>query len=265
MSPGPASVGLLALQALELQHLVDARLERRAVGAAVHRHVLHRLQRALVDAADADAADVGGVVERADLQLQRRRRARPRAPARAPAWRRTAAPGRCRPRPAFSVGPAVQARGVDDREVELLFGGAELVEQVEGGVDDVVGPRARAVDLVDDDDRLQAQRQRLLGDEAGLRHRAFDRIDQQQHAVDHRQHALDLAAEVGVAGRVDDVDVRALPLDRAVLRQDRDAAFAFRGRCCPSRARRPSRSRGRCRSGAAAGRPAWSCRGRRGR
>ena len=72
MSPGPASVGLLALQALELQHLVDARLDRRAVGAAVHRHVLHRLQRALVDAADADAADVGRVVERADLQLQRR-------------------------------------------------------------------------------------------------------------------------------------------------------------------------------------------------
>jgi hypothetical protein len=47
---------------------------------------------------------------------------------------------------------------------------------------------------------LQAQRQRLLGHEAGLRHRAFDRVDQQHHAVDHAEHALDLAAEVGVAG-----------------------------------------------------------------
>ena len=62
---------LLALEALELQHLVDARLDRRRVGAGVQRDVLHRLQRALVDAADADPADVGRVVERADLQLQR--------------------------------------------------------------------------------------------------------------------------------------------------------------------------------------------------
>jgi hypothetical protein len=96
--------------------------------------------------------------------------------------------------------PAVQARGVDHREVELVFGGAELVEQLEGGVDDVVGPRAGLVDLVDHDDGLEAQRQRLLGDEAGLRHRAFLRVDQQHHAVDHRQRALDLAAEVGVPG-----------------------------------------------------------------
>ena len=122
-------------------------------------------------------------------------------------------------------GPAVQRRGVDHREIELLFGGAELVEQVEGLVDHPVRPRAGAVDLVDDDDRLQAQRQRLARDEARLRHRAFDRVDQQQHAVDHRQHALDLAAEVGVAGRVDDVDVRAFVVDGAVLGQDGDAAL----------------------------------------
>ena len=74
---------------------------------------------------------------------------------------------------------------------------------------------------------LQAERQRLARDEARLRHRAFDRVDQQQHAVDHRQHALDLAAEVGVAGRVDDVDARAAVLDRAVLGEDGDAALAL--------------------------------------
>ena len=74
---------------------------------------------------------------------------------------------------------------------------------------------------------LKSERQRFARDEARLRHRAFDRIDQQQHAVDHRQHALDFAAEVGVAGRVDDVDVRALVRDRAVLGEDRDAALAL--------------------------------------
>ena len=38
---------------------------------------------------------------------------------------------------------------------------------------------------------------------------------------------LDFPAEVGVARRVDDVDVGALPLDGAVLGQDRDAALAL--------------------------------------
>ncbi len=120
---------------------------------------------------------------------------------------------------------AVQARGIDDREVELLFGSAELVEEIEGVVDHPVRTRARAVDLVDDHDRLEAEGERLAGHEAGLRHRAFLGVDQQQHAVDHRQHALDLAAEVGVARGVDDVDVGLAVLDRAVLGEDGDAAF----------------------------------------
>ena len=94
-------------------------------------------------------------------------------------------------------------------------------------IDDPVRPRARTVDLVDDDDRLQPLRQRLARHEARLRHRPLDRIDQQQHAVDHRQHALDLAAEVRVPRRVDDVDVRAFVVDRAVLGEDRDSALAL--------------------------------------
>jgi hypothetical protein len=60
-----------------------------------------------------------------------------------------------------------------------------------------------------------------------LRHRALDRVDQEQHAVHHRQHALDLAAEVGVAGGIDDVDVRAAVADGAVLGEDGDAALAL--------------------------------------
>ena len=41
------------------------------------------------------------------------------------------------------------------------------------------------------------------------------------------QHALDLAAEIGVAGRVDDVDLHALVGDGDVLGQDRDAPLAL--------------------------------------
>jgi hypothetical protein len=63
--------------------------------------------------------------------------------------------------------------------------------------------------------------------ETRLRHRTFDRVHQQQHPVHHRQHALDFAAEIGVSGRVDDVDARAAVLDGAVLGEDRDATLAL--------------------------------------
>ena len=68
---------------------------------------------------------------------------------------------------------------------------------------------AGPVDLVDDHDRAQTQRQRPLQHGARLRHRPFDGVDQQQAAIGHVEHALDLAAEIGVAGRVDDVDLDA--------------------------------------------------------
>ena len=74
---------------------------------------------------------------------------------------------------------------------------------------------------------LQVELERLAQHEARLRHHALGGVDQQQHALDHLQHALDLAAEVGVAGRVDDVELDVAVPDRGVLGQDRDAAFAF--------------------------------------
>ena len=105
------------------------------------------------------------------------------------------------------------AAGVERREIELLVIGLEVEEQLEHLVEHFGGARVGAVDLVDDDDRLEAERERLAGDELGLRHRPFGGVDEQDDAVDHRQDALDLGAEIGVAGRVDDVDVGAVPFD----------------------------------------------------
>ncbi len=125
------------------------------------------------------------------------------------------------------AGVTVEGRGVDHREVQLRFGGAEFVEQIESLVDHPVGACAGTVNLVDHHDGFQAEGQRLAGDKARLRHRAFNGIDQQQHTVDHRQHALDLAAEVGVSRGVDDIDQRTVPDHRAVLGKNGDAALAF--------------------------------------
>ena len=123
--------------------------------------------------------------------------------------------------------PALAARGVDDREVELRVGRAERAEQIEGRVHRAFRIAAGAVDLVDHQDRPQPERQRLAGHEPRLRHRPFEGVDQQADRVDHLEDALDLAAEVGVAGRVDDVDARPLPGDRGELGQDGDAALAL--------------------------------------
>ncbi len=89
------------------------------------------------------------------------------------------------------------------------------------------GRASGLVDLVDADDRLQADLQSLADDELGLRHRSLGRVDEHDRAVDHRQDALDLAAEIGVARRVDDVDARGPPDDRGRLGENGDAALAL--------------------------------------
>jgi hypothetical protein len=116
-------------------------------------------------------------------------------------------------------------------EVQLFFGGADGGEQVEGFDMDAVGIGVGAVNLVDAQDRTQAHLQRLGQHELGLGHDALFGVNQQDAAVHHAQDALDLAAEVGVARGVDDVDAGfaclAMPEHARALGQDGDAAFAL--------------------------------------
>ena len=116
---------------------------------------------------------------------------------------------------------------VDDREVDLLGVRPKVHEQLVDRVQDLRRARVAAVDLVDRHDHRQVVRHRLLQDVAGLRQRALRRVHQQQHRVDHVQAALDLAAEVGMTGGVDDVEVDAVVLHRGLLGQDRDALLAL--------------------------------------
>jgi hypothetical protein len=120
------------------------------------------------------------------------------------------------------------------REIQLLIGGAEAIKQVEGLVQHPVCAGARTVNLVDDDDGLQAQREGFHGHEAGLGHGAIHRVDQQQHRIHHRQHALDFAAEIGVTGGIHDIDAVFLavagigPANGGILGQDGDAALTLK-------------------------------------
>ena len=55
----------------------------------------------------------------------------------------------------------------------------------------------------------------------------FGRVHQQHHAIHHREDALYLAAEIGMARRVHGVDARAVPFDRGAFGQNGDAALAL--------------------------------------
>ena len=214
-----------AFDAAKPQHLVDARALRRFI-AIQHHHILARLDAAATHAPNADAADEAGIIQRGYLQLQRRvhigirrghilnHRIEQRTHIRAGFGQ-------------IERGIAVQCRCIHHRKIQLLFGRAEFVKQIKSLVDHPIRARAVAIHLIDHHDRAQAQRQCLLGNEAGLRHRAFHRIHQQQHTVHHAQHALHLAAEVGVAGCIDDIDMHALVIHRAVLCQNGNATLLF--------------------------------------
>ena len=123
--------------------------------------------------------------------------------------------------------PAVAAGAVEHGEIELLVAGVEVGEQVEDLVQHRVVALVGPVDLVDHDDRAQALLERLGDHELGLRQRALGGIHQHDGAVDHVEDALHLAAEVGVAGRIDDVDAMVLPKDRGALGQNGNAALAL--------------------------------------
>ena len=125
------------------------------------------------------------------------------------------------------LGDAVAGDGVDDWEVHLIFGGIKINEEVEDFADDFFGASVLAVDLVDDDDGRQLLRQRLRQDVARLRQRPFAGVNQQHDAVNHLQDALDFAAEVRVARRVNDVDLDVAVVHRGVLGHDGDAALAL--------------------------------------
>ena len=132
---------------------------------------------------------------------------------------------------AFDIGverrPAGTRVRVDDRELDLVLVGTEVDEQLVHLVDHLRDARVGTVDLVHDENHREVRLERLAQDEAGLRERAFARVDEEEHSVDHGERTLDLAAEVGVTGGVDDVQRHVAVLHRRVLGEDRDALLAF--------------------------------------
>ena len=116
---------------------------------------------------------------------------------------------------------------VHDREADLVLVGVEVEEELLHLVDDFGDAGVAAVDLVHHEDHGKAGLEGLAEHEAGLRQRSLARVDEEEDAVDHGERTLHLTAEVGVPGRVDDVDLHVAVPDGGVLGQDRDALLAL--------------------------------------
>ena len=216
--------GLLPAEPLESEELLDLRVLNGSVALDDHQR-LAGVERAAVDAPDADAADEVRIIKRGDLALnrtfnllRRRHTFENRIEQRKDRLTRIVEiPDR----------PAVAAGSVKQRKLQLLVARIQLAEEVEHLRVDRIGPGVRLVDLVDDDHRAQIQLQRLVEHEPRLRHRPLGRIDEQDHAVRELQHALDLAAEIAVSRGVDHVDLGVPVLDADILGENRDSALAF--------------------------------------
>ena len=116
---------------------------------------------------------------------------------------------------------------INNGEVKLLRRCAKLHEQLQRLVHNLHRPCAGAVYLVNNNDGNLVQLQRLPQHEAGLRHTAFKCVNQQQHAVNHLQYALNLSAEVRMARRIYYVYSVILILYRGIFAEYGYAALPF--------------------------------------
>ena len=222
---GSGLVDVDALQAVESKQLRHARRLQPAVELA-DRHGVAEADPAVEHAADGNAPEVVARVQVGHEDLERGLRIADR--------RRNRVDDRLEERAQVRAGHGEVGRrgagsrvGVEDGEVQLPFRCVEVDEQVVDLVEHFAWPRVLAVDLVDGHDRRQAPLEGLAQHVSRPWQRSFRRVDEQQHAVDHRERPLDLAPEVGVARGVDDVDERVAVVERGVLREDGDAALAL--------------------------------------
>src|SRR6266699_7096743 len=127
----------------------------------------------------------------------------------------------------FTHGKTIPGAGVDDRKIELLIARFQFDEEIKHQVERFARFRVLSVDLVNDDDGLETILQRLAQNETSLRLRTIVSVHYQQNAIDHFHDPFNFTAEVGVTGRVYDVDTITVPLKRRVLRPNGDPLLAL--------------------------------------
>ena len=116
---------------------------------------------------------------------------------------------------------------IDERTVELGVVCIQLEEQLKNLVNDLVRSCLGAVDLIDTYNYGKLQLKSLAENELCLGHCTLKGIHNKDDAVYHFQDTFHLAAEVSVAGGVDNVDLCVLVHDGGVLGQNGNTALTF--------------------------------------
>ncbi len=214
-----------AMQALILKQLGDARVLGATVGVA-QSHCLTVVHRTPFHTANTDTADVFVVIDVGKQNLQRCFRIALR--------RRNVLQNRLkqrlhRPLARRRIGGSVSVTpgSVNDRKIQLILIGTQLDEQIQQFIDHLGRAGTVAVNLIDDHHRALAEPQCLFQHETGLRHTALEGVYQQENAIHHHQDTFHLAAKIGVAGRVHDVDLGVAVHYRRIFGQDGDAALTL--------------------------------------
>ncbi len=184
------------------------------------------MQRALKDAADGDAPEVIGVIEIGDQNLQRA------VGIAGGLWNGVDNGSEERLQIDAGLGGVGGCRsGFRDRvehgEIQLRFVGIEVDEEIVNFVKHFLRASVRTIDLVNHDDGREFGLKSFRENIARLRQRALGGVNEQHDTVDHLEGALDLAAKVGVAGCIDDVDFSAVEVDGGILGENRDSTLAL--------------------------------------
>jgi hypothetical protein len=68
----------------------------------------------------------------------------------------------------------------------------------------------------------------LREDKTGLGQGSLAGVDKEDRSVNHRKCPFNLAAEIGMPGRIKNIDLYAVPYDRTVLSGNCDSPFPFK-------------------------------------
>ena len=120
------------------------------------------------------------------------------------------------------------SRAEKDRTVKLFVICTKIYKKLKHLVHDLIKTRVGLVYFIYNNDNSVVELKRSLKNEAGLGHRSFRRVNEQNNAVYHFEYTLDLASEIGVSGSVDNIYLYTLIRYCRVFGKNGDSSFALK-------------------------------------
>ena len=126
------------------------------------------------------------------------------------------------------VGGYALPRGTEQHGgIQLFLRGVQIQQQLQHLVHHLMDALVGPIDLVHHHDDPVPHLQSTTQHKAGLWHRALGGVHQQNHAVDHLQNTLHLAAEVSVARGVHNIDLCVAVANGGIFGQNGNAALTL--------------------------------------